>query len=78
MPEIKNVSPYGDLDVPLLHRTVKASEVVEVTAEQAKALLPQAENWQAVKNGAAPRKSTAAPKQAAPEPADDDKAGEAK
>jgi hypothetical protein len=35
MPWIKNVSPFGELDVPLLRRTVAAGEVIEVTAEQA-------------------------------------------
>lgn len=46
MPKIKNVSPYGALDIPLLRRTVGAGEVVDVTAEQAERLLPQAENYE--------------------------------
>ena len=41
MPQIKNVSPMGDLDVPLLRRVVKAGEVVDVTEDQALRLLPQ-------------------------------------
>jgi len=41
MPQIKNVSPMGDLDVPLLRRVVKAGEIVDVTEDQAKRLLPQ-------------------------------------
>ena len=45
---IKNVSRFGDLEVPLLGRVVKHGEAVEVTAEQAKLLLRQADNWQAV------------------------------
>lgn len=49
--KIKNVSRFGDLDVPLLGRVVTHGEVVEVTAEQAELLLPQADNWQAVKAG---------------------------
>lgn len=43
--KIRNVSPRGDLDVPLLRRVVRAGEVVEVTADQAAALLPQSDNW---------------------------------
>lgn len=49
MPKIRNVSPYGDLDVPLLGRVVAAGEEVEVSAEQAKLLLAQETNWQPVK-----------------------------
>ena len=45
---IRNVSRFGDLEVPLLGRVVIAGEVVEVTAEQAERLLPQVENWQPV------------------------------
>jgi len=41
VPQIKNVSPMGDLDVPLLRRVVKAGEVVDVTEDQALRLLPQ-------------------------------------
>ena len=44
MPQIQNVSPVGDLDVPLLRRIVRAGEVVDVTEEQATRLLPQ-EIW---------------------------------
>ena len=47
MPQIQNVSPIGDLDVPLLRRIVRAGEVVDVTDEQAARLLPQ-EIWAAV------------------------------
>lgn len=43
---IRNVSPRGDLDVPLLRRVVLAGEAVDVTPEQAQALLPQEDNWQ--------------------------------
>lgn len=46
MPKIRNVSPYGALDVPLLRRTVDGGEVVDVTAEQAALLLPQAANYE--------------------------------
>jgi len=41
MPKIKNVSPVGDLDVPLLRRIVHAGEVVDVTEEQAARLTEQ-------------------------------------
>lgn len=46
--QIKNVSRFGDLEVPLLGRVVKHGEVVDVTAEQAEQLLLQADNWQAI------------------------------
>lgn len=45
--QIKNVSRFGDLEVPLLGRVVAHGEVVDVTAEQAEQLLLQADNWQA-------------------------------
>ncbi len=41
MPIIQNVSPVGDLDVPLLRRIVKRDEHAEVTNDQAARLLPQ-------------------------------------
>lgn len=44
---IRNDSPLGDLDVPLLRRIVKRGEEVDVSAEQAERLLPQ-EIWTAV------------------------------
>jgi hypothetical protein len=55
--QIKNVSPYGAADVPLLRREgepfdqhgagcVERDEVVDVTEDQARRLLPQVENWQ--------------------------------
>ena len=46
--QIRNVSPRGDLEVPLLRRVVLAGEVVDVTPEQADLLLPQVDNWQPV------------------------------
>lgn len=45
MPKIRNTSPRGALDVPLLGRVVDAGEVTEVTADQAQRLLPQSDNW---------------------------------
>lgn len=49
MPKIKNVSPFGDLDVPLLRKIVEHGSIVEVTDEQAAILLRQEANWQPVK-----------------------------
>lgn len=52
--KIKNVSPLGDLDVPLLgNRIVKAGEEVDVPDEKAKRLLLQPDNWQPAVKGAA-------------------------
>lgn len=42
---IRNVSPRGALDVPLLGRALDAGEVVEVSAEHAAILLAQVDNW---------------------------------
>lgn len=45
---VKNVSPFGDLDSPLLGRSVESGAVVEVADEQAEALLMQPFHWEAV------------------------------
>lgn len=45
MARIKNVSPFGDLEVPLLGITVAKGSIVEVTDEQAKVLLTQSDNF---------------------------------
>ena len=45
MAKIKNVSPFGDLFVPLLGIDFKAGSIVEVTDEQAKVLLAQEDNF---------------------------------
>lgn len=45
MPKITNVSPFGDLDVPLLGLIVAAGETVDVTDEQAAVLLDQPFHW---------------------------------
>lgn len=42
---IRNVSPRGALDVPLLGRGVATGEVVEVSPEHAAILLAQVDNW---------------------------------
>jgi len=46
MPKLKNTSPLGALDVPLLRRVVEADEVFEVTEDQARVLLLQHDNYQ--------------------------------
>lgn len=51
MPKIKNVSPLGALEVPLLGRVVDADEVISVTAAQAAQLAEQTETWEPVKSG---------------------------
>ena len=43
--KVRNVSPLGDLDVPVLRRAVAAGEVVEVDDELAANLLEQTANW---------------------------------
>ncbi len=45
MAKIKNVSPFGALDVPLLGVIVEPGETVEVTDEQAAVLLLQDLNF---------------------------------
>jgi hypothetical protein len=60
--KIKNVSPLGDLDVPLLgNRIVKAGEEVDVPDEKAKRLLLQPDNWRAAPE-ATTRPTASAPK----------------
>lgn len=57
---LRNVSPYGDLDVPLLRRVVARGEEFEVTGEQARVLLAQEENYEPADAGAkraAPKKT---------------------
>lgn len=66
----RNVSPYGDLELPLLGRVVKAGEVFEVTPEQAKALAGQDDNFEKVVLPAtSPTRKRAAKKAAAAEAA---------
>ncbi|MEA5453301.1 hypothetical protein SPF06_01065 [Sinomonas sp. JGH33] len=45
MIKIKNVSPFGDLDVPLLGQFVKSGEVVDVDEAHAALLLIQPLNY---------------------------------
>lgn len=49
--KVRNVSPRGDLDVPLLGVVVEAGGVVDVTVEQADLLLAQPANWAPVTGG---------------------------
>lgn len=46
MPKIRNVSPRGALDVPLLRCVVGRGDEVDVTDEQAARLLEQPDVWQ--------------------------------
>ena len=46
MPKIKNVSPLGALDVPLLRAVLEPGQVIDVTDDQAAALLLQPGNYE--------------------------------
>lgn len=46
MPKLRNISPLGDLDVPLLRTVIPAGETVDVTEDQARALLQQPGNYE--------------------------------
>lgn len=48
---IRNVSPLGDLDVPLLNQVVLAGDKVKVTKAQGEQLLLQTSNWEPVTGG---------------------------
>lgn len=45
MPKIKNVSPFGDLEVPLLGRVFEHGSIIEVSEEEARILLMQTDNF---------------------------------
>lgn len=47
MPKIKNVSPFGDLFVPLLGIDFKHGAIVDVTDAEAETLLAQSDNFKA-------------------------------
>lgn len=80
MPIIKNVSPLGELDVPLLGRFLDAGEEVEVSDEAAERLLPQAANYAPVDDDAKAILAKLYPEpeseEGEGEPAADDAAGE--
>ena len=46
--KIKNISPLGDLDVPLLGQIVKAGQTITVPAAAADRLLAQTRNFEKV------------------------------
>lgn len=46
--KLKNISPLGDLDVPLLRRSVSAGEVFEVPSDIGALLLSQPDVWASV------------------------------
>lgn len=46
MPTIRNISPLGDLVVPLLRCVVKGGEAVSVSDSHARKLLDQPDVWQ--------------------------------
>lgn len=48
MTTLRNVSPLGDLDFPLLRRNVAAGEEFEVDADVADGLLEQVGNFELV------------------------------
>lgn len=45
---LRNISPLGDIDLPLIGRTLIAGEEFEVTDEQGAAMLEQTGNYEAV------------------------------
>lgn len=54
MAKIKNISPLGDLIIPVLNNLiVKAGETVDVSTEAAASLLEQPDNWVAADKAAA-------------------------
>lgn len=46
--KFKNVSPLGDLEVPVLGRVVKAGETFEVPADLTESFAAQSDVWQPV------------------------------
>lgn len=48
MSKFKNISPQGDLDLPLVGRVIASGEVFEATAEQATQLSAQPDLWQPI------------------------------
>jgi cell shape-determining protein MreC len=45
VPKLKNISPLGALDVPLLRTVVEAGQVIEVSEDHARVLLLQSDNY---------------------------------
>lgn len=48
MATLRNINPLGDIDLPVLGRTVRAGEEFEVTDDVAAVLLEQVGNYEAV------------------------------
>lgn len=48
MPKFKNISPVGDLELPLIGRVVEHGEVIEVSDAQAERLEGQEGTWEPV------------------------------
>lgn len=46
---LRNINPIGDVDVPILHRSLKRGEEFDCSREVAELLLAQAGNYEAVK-----------------------------
>lgn len=49
--KFRNVSPQGDLELPLVGRVVAFGEVIDVTKEQARLIQGQTDVWQPVSEG---------------------------
>lgn len=48
---LRNINPIGDVDLPLIGRSLAAGEEFEVADDLAAALLEQVGNYEAVKAG---------------------------
>jgi hypothetical protein len=46
--QFKNISRFGDLDLPLIGRVIAAGEIFETTPEQAELLILQPDLWQPI------------------------------
>lgn len=44
--KLRNVSPYGDLDIPLIRNVVQGGTTFEVSEDQARVLLAQTDNYE--------------------------------
>ena len=55
MAVLRNINPLGEVDLPLIGRTLAAGEEFEVPDDVAETLLAQVGNYEAVKS---PKKST--------------------
>jgi hypothetical protein len=46
--QFKNISKFGDLDLPLIGRVVEAGEIFDVTPDQSELLILQPDLWQPI------------------------------